>query len=460
MVTKILLVIHVDSYFRNLIEVARALAQEEVGLPTFYFPRLYPSVEKDIEVCRSEGFEFIRGFSGVWVDNFSGATESARPSFFARMRRYARENFFMDLLRELKSKSFDKKRIRELLLQHKVSLLILAGDNVGYDTGLFIKECRINKIPSIIIPAWMAGPLEAFNAYRFSPRHNAKNLFNKVASWIWPQLLFKHGNCALVRWPASETLAMKVFGVFPPKPWALNSGFADKIFSESEAMRRYMSKEGIRPEQIENTGSIAGDRLYIALRLQKQKRDSLYEKLGFVDGKPMLLCAIPPNQLGGYGRPDCEFKSYDDLLRAWIGELSACDTHNIVLSLHPSQSIEYMKDFELENVKICDDKIFNLIPLCDIFVASISATIQWAIACGKPVLNYDVYLYRYTDYLDAKGVLCVESFSEFSKLLKKLTRDLEFFESIRIQQSKDSSYWGMLDGRSGARIAAAIKDLL
>lgn len=449
-----------DSYFRNLIEVARTLSKEGVGLPTFYFPRLYPSVEKDIEVCRNEGFDFIKGFSGVWIDNFSVATENSSPSIFARMRRYARENFFIDLLGELKSKSFDKKRIRELLLQYKVSLLILAGDNVGYDTGLFIKECRINKIPSIIIPAWMAGPLEAFNAYRFSPKHKAGNLLNKLAACIWPQLLFTYDACTIVRWPAPEVLAMKFFGVFPPKPWALNSGSADKIFSESEAMSQYMIKEGIRSDQIKNTGSIAGDHLSIALKLQKQNRDIVYKTLGFVDDKPMLLCALPPNQLAGYGRADCEFKSYDDLLGAWIQELSSCSTHNIVLSLHPSQKIDYIKDFELENVKISADKIFNLIPLCDIFVASISATIQWAIACGKPVLNYDVYLYRYTDYLDAKGVLHVESFSEFSKLLKKLTRDLEFCESIRIQQSQDSSYWGILDGRSGARIADAIKNLL
>ncbi len=36
----------------------------------------------------------------------------------------------------------------------------------------------------------------------------------------------------------------------------------------------------------------------------------------------------------------------------------------------------------------------SLVPLCSLYVASVSATIRWAIACGKPVVNYDVYRFE------------------------------------------------------------------
>ena len=62
----------------------------------------------------------------------------------------------------------------------------------------------------------------------------------------------------------------------------------------------------------------------------------------------------------------------------------------------------------------------ELVPLCDVFVASISSTIRWAIACGKPVVNYDVYRYRYTDFIGVEGVLTCEEQDEFVSVLRRL----------------------------------------
>jgi hypothetical protein len=35
----------------------------------------------------------------------------------------------------------------------------------------------------------------------------------------------------------------------------------------------------------------------------------------------------------------------------------------------------------------------TLVPQSDLFVASVSSTIRWALAMGKPVLNYEVFRY-------------------------------------------------------------------
>ena len=60
-------------------------------------------------------------------------------------------------------------------------------------------------------------------------------------------------------------------------------------------------------------------------------------------------------------------------------------------------------------MRIAARKTSELVPLCDLYVASVSSTIRWAIACGKPVVNYDVYRYRYTDFISLDGVLIIDS---------------------------------------------------
>ena len=70
---------------------------------------------------------------------------------------------------------------------------------------------------------------------------------------------------------------------------------------------------------------------------------------------------------------------------------------------HPRASPDLLRVFETPNIKISIEPMASLIPLCDLYVASISATIRWAISSGIPVLNYDTYRLRYTDFDAAPG---------------------------------------------------------
>lgn len=100
-----------------------------------------------------------------------------------------------------------------------------------------------------------------------------------------------------------------------------------------------------------------------------------------------------------------------------------------------------------------------MVPACDIYVASISSTIRWAIACGKPVVNYDVYRYRYTDFLRVPGVLATEEQDEFRRLVRRLIEDVDYRKEVADTQAGQSSYWGMLDGRVGDRVLDVVQRL-
>jgi hypothetical protein len=102
----------------------------------------------------------------------------------------------------------------------------------------------------------------------------------------------------------------------------------------------------------------------------------------------------------------------------------------------------------------------ELMPLCDIYVASVSSTIRWAIACGRPVVNYDVYRYRYTDFTKVEGVLACEEQQEFLALLARLVSDRAFAEEVCRKQAAVAERWGRLDGRSGQRMVELVRRLL
>jgi len=101
----------------------------------------------------------------------------------------------------------------------------------------------------------------------------------------------------------------------------------------------------------------------------------------------------------------------------------------------------------------------DLIPLCDIFVASVSSVIRFALACGKPVIDYDIHKFRYNDYLNVPGVFITESQKEYQKILHLWTSNPEELVKVAHKQRLYAKRWGILDGKAGERILALFDEL-
>jgi hypothetical protein len=195
------------------------------------------------------------------------------------------------------------------------------------------------------------------------------SLQNRITARVFPQWALRYP--FLLRSPYAKIIAVEQFGLAPPNPWLLNSGFADAIAVESAAMLDYYREAGIPDRQLVETGSVTDD-VMVAVRTDASQ------------GRNSLL----------------------------------------------------------------------LIPTCDLYVASISP-----IACGKPVINYDVYRYRYSDFLKVPGVLTMEEQHEFRSALNRLGLDGEYRRKIEAAQNMQSGYWGMLDGRVGDRMLPVVERL-
>ena len=331
---------------------------------------------------------------------------------------------------------------------------------VGYDTSLYIKLAHERGIPALIVPSTMSNGLEQAEVYYGDQNYHVTGWTGALIAALFPKWVIRHKEVRLFRCPPGRILAMELAGLAPPKPWIFNSGAADAIAMESQAMIDYYAAAGMNDSRMVLTGSMSDDALVVRLKSMQSIRERLCAELGFDPSRPLVLTALPPDFLYvNGGRPQCDFKTYDDVVAFWIESLAELKDCNCVVALHPSVDAGAMRHIERGNVRIGSWKTAEMVPASDIYVASISSTIRWAITCGKPVVNYDIYRYRYTDFLAVPGVLATEEQAEFRAVLQRLVGDAAYRRSIAELQAEKSSYWGMADGHVGDRMLSLVERL-
>src|SRR5262249_5296874 len=153
------------------------------------------------------------------------------------------------------------------------------------------------------------------------------------------------------------------------------------------------------PEQLTLTGAASDDILLAGLQQQESRRARVYRDLNLAPDRPMLLSALVPNQLVS-GVPHCEFDDYDVLMDFWVSTIGSWrHKFNVVLKINPRANPEDYRHLEKHGVVIAPHDTIELVPLAEIYVASISSTLRWAAACAVPAINYDVYCFRYGDFI-------------------------------------------------------------
>jgi hypothetical protein len=351
-------------------------------------------------------------------------------------------------------------RARAAFAAVKPDLLALGIDLADYDTGAYVHVAGERGCKAMVILSTMSNGLEQAEIYYNDPNYHVRGLARLVAH-VFPKWVKTHRGRRIFRVPAGRVLAMELLGLAPLMPWLVYGSRADVITMDSDAMVEYYRDVGMSREQMVVTGSTSDDVMAAALAQRFERRLALCESLGLASDRPILLTALPPNQLRQIGgRPECDFRDYDELVDFWLKACGSVAGHSVIVALHPSVPPSEAPQFERYGVRVAKSSTAELVPLCDIYVASVSSTIRWAISCGKPVVNYDVYRYRYTDFIGVEGVLACEEQEEFIAILSRLTSDAAFADQIRLKQAAVAEHWGRLDGCSGQRMVEVVRHLL
>jgi hypothetical protein len=344
----------------------------------------------------------------------------------------------------------------DVLSRGNFKTIVLCEDNIDLDTNVWIEAAHQHGIRCIIVPYTIANTVELTEAYVFTDYLQLEaSAFNRRFARMFPKWRNEHKGRKFIRGHYAKIAAIEVLGLAPPNPWLLNSGSADVIAVESVAMRDYYSEAGIPPSQLVMTGTLVDDLMAAVTANAATLRRELLTAAGLPPDRPVLLCAFPPNQ-GVFNRPGCEFKNFDDMLRFWGECLGAVKGWNVIVARHPKTrpgDLDVLREFGLTLV---EHDTASIIPLCDLYVACVSATIRWAIACGKPVINYDSYPLDFQDYPNIEAVVWTNTKAGFREHVAKLTGDAAHFAHLQAAQRREALRWGFHDGQSGQRLRALI----
>ena len=420
-----------------------------------------------LEFCKRSDIALVRDFEFICgneeyqlrenVEDLLMAFPPGRPSGPVSVEDQQAVDMISRLLGEVRRQSVIARSCQRMLQYYGASLLLMFEDNAEHETGIWVAAARAQLIPSMIIPFTIVDQLEPAEAHHHDRLFWAEEtIFSRYVQAFLPQWLYEYKGRTLCRRYAVSALAAETLGFSPPDPWVLNSSKADLIAVESVAMQQHYNRLGLPAAQLRVTGSLVDDNMHAGL----MRRDEIRKELSIDPTRRLLLCGFPPNQLPGIFRDDCEFDKFQEIIDFWFAQIARLQDWTIIIKPHPataSRDIEYMRKSPF---MVSDLDTSLLISICDLYNTSVSSTIRWALACGKPVFNFDVFKFCYKDFEAERAVVTVSTCKDFADQICRFSDEEGYLRNLTREAELAADKWGRLDGHSTDRIIEVFDELM
>lgn len=470
-----LLVIHTKTFFPRMLELGKMLKKTGVYEPVFYlaYKQRWIDISKDVDrlkseqlklspLCKIEGMgnyeekHTIRTHTNNILCKIKDSCSDPQSIKFKIRKCLASIYYFFNgllLLHFIRELRYIYKRLRfvkQLIGSEGAEILVLSIDIQPYDTSIFIKAAHSKKIPAVVAVSCTRLLEETRAVYSEDSSLSLSKWANYVTGKIYPKWCAEYKGKKFLMLNPGKIIAKELLNLAPSLPWIDGSSNADAVLAENEKFYKEGLSVGLSKERVFLTGQTVHDDMATILSEAELHRSKLYQQLNLSQGKPMILTSLIPDY--GRERPNIQFKSYEECIEFWIKTLAAVKDRNVVVCLHPSMKYEDFIYLERWGAKLSQVSVANLMPLCEIFVTSVSSTMSYAIACGKPVVNFDAFLYRNTMFQGEAGIITVEDKSKFVSIIGKLTQDRKFYNEVAGNQAVSAHRWGILDGKVTNRI--------
>jgi len=350
------------------------------------------------------------------------------------------------------------REVRTLIRNNNASMLLMPDSSPTYFGPLLASAARKENVIVLTNPLDRDSPRSYAMIYKSDNSLSLSGMLGRVIFKVFPKWVIEYENKRILRMSFEEVVSQEILKISPPKPWHTFGFLENIVVANNEIQQSFFSSIGVDKEKIKVVGCPELDYLakVTAEGFNNSPRDF------FANKKPVIVCALPQTHWIA-GRPEAEFQDHKEMIDTWIECLSAQSNYNIVISLHPSMPYNDYKYLDRDNLKVAREDILNLIPICSIFVACLSSTIQFAIALGKPVINYDVYRYsleiEHLRFTKAKGTVTVLNKNDFLTEITKITSDSSYYNLLAGYQKNISKEWGLVDGESMDRFTDLIDSL-
>ena len=245
--------------------------------------------------------------------------------------------------------------------------------------------------------------------------------------------------------------AARRVGILSCYPWWTGNGLSDVVCVDSTYVAQQYTEHRVPSEKLAVVGHAQFDRVFRSCKDRSSLRAFLIQQYQLNEEGHLLILSVPQYAEQGYMSWNDHWRDIEDII-----ENVSKTGMNLLLSIHPRSDIrEYKYLEEKYGCRIASAQLADIIGAADIFLASNSTTLIWAVLAGIRSVSLKTpvkYLYGHLSSIvnvqDSKAIGI-----EINNLLSESPFD---FSSDWNLISKDSVF----DGEFKVRFIKLIKDKL
>lgn len=364
------------------------------------------------------------------------------------------------LLRQGPARSFamlakiwsDTRRARRLLSRTRPNAMILFDDRAAADMAM-IKAARQARVRVVLAPYASSSP-ESDVAYRLKDAaahglHGMSSLLRRLIAKLFPHEVRETPHGAMLFFRASDYPALAAFRLLGGRSWLWGGGKADAVCVFGEPDRDTLVSEGVDPAKVHVTGQASLDLLFAqAARRNELKQEQARDTR---DDRSLIVCAVPQSAEHGQLSWEAHERATLDLFDALQGSRA-----RVMLSLHPRSERAYYERLAAGRpaLSISSEPLETILPAADLFIATYSSTVRWAVLVGVPSLIIDPADLNYAMFDGMPGVSIVKEQAAWSSAIRTALADDTLRLALATDLEKSAGLLGPRDGVASQRIAS------
>ena len=391
---------------------------------------------------------FLQGLKSIIIDSLK--------KNFVEIIAFFKNSIFLPSFMENKEKKYrddffaSKKKLYPLIKNINPDLILINGDRHLGEEPIFLSIAKELSIVTLI----------PYMVYNSEEEGLVKNGLIKVSNNFLTSKYIKkaqntfghHKRKNKYFYPHYISNVLMEIGVLSKNPWFMGGGKSDILSLPNLHMKEHYINHGIDKNKIKIIGDVSYDILYKKYMQKNIIKEDIIEKYDLKKNKKIIIVSLP--QLAEHG-----ILTWDEHWTEITFLLKNIDSleQNVLISLHPKMNLKNYQFLEKEyNCKILEESLVDVLVVADMFVATFSSTVVWAVLCGINTIVVDFYGLQYRMYDFLTSIKKVDNKDVFSEKLNQCISETVDFTSDWKKLSKDEVF----DGNTVARYFQLIKETI
>jgi hypothetical protein len=354
---------------------------------------------------------------------------------------FLKNTSLVQIYRDVKYYRILKKKydyFQDILKENKIDIVFVTGDRHVHEEPAILKAARDSNI-KILLPY-----LVNYAEYERVLLARSGSSFNigstSIYSYFMKNKFAKYLYKGVSYYPFFTMNSIYRFKVLSDNPWIMGCGISDVIFLDSkDTYDRYIGY-GVERSKLKIVGDISYDTLYAQYISKDKLSNKILNKYKLNKKYKNIVIALP--QLAEH-----DILSWKD---HWV-EIDflvsvACEKgQNVLLSLHPKMDLDkYIFLEEKYNCRILSERLIQVLPVSDMFIATYSSTVIWSTLCGIKTIVVDFYNLNFSIFTHLESITLVKEKEFFSESIDRLINNKVDYESDWKALSRKNVFNGLV----------------